>query len=490
MADGIRSILHSIGLSEQASVRGLASLLSLPDGEIRVSNLVRQLTAFSRFTPAPLVLVEQNMALLPVAYKGTNRAAALGGLIRHLKELQPDVVGLTECFLNSEREDIRSELSTLFPASMSGPDEDDLEEDGGLLLLSRHHLLATHQTIFRHCIGEDCLTNKGALHVRIEVAGHPAPYDVFLSHTQNPDPLVTFPNSGPPDPVAVLESQLMQLAAFVHACGSPDRPSILLGDLNINGYNPDRYRLLTRALSSEGHYRPLDIWKAAGQGGDGATLARECNFYEDADDAPSQDERLDYMITWLDPHRENRPRFASAEVLRWTADSGRSLSDHYGLLCRQSHVLSLRTPPEAAIQSVEITLQAFRCLTVTDGAVPGLAGDDEVQFELRTRTAAGESHDRQTGIFEDVDAGSYRLLSEPPRLLSADPGEWIDIEVAGWEVNTVFGEVVDRDDLGRERVRVGRSHLLRLLGGSVRRTMPLLQGAGGQYAITVVIEVL
>ena len=62
--------------------------------------------------------------------------------------------------------------------------------DGGLLLLSRHRIVASGSTVYRQCSGDDCLSNKGVLHARVQRTGSPCPVDVFLTHTQAADPTI------------------------------------------------------------------------------------------------------------------------------------------------------------------------------------------------------------------------------------------------------------------------------------------------------------
>ena len=65
------------------------------------------------------------------------------------------IVGLCECFVDGERNRVKAKLRDIYPWSLEGPDEADLESDGGLLLLSRHRVIARHQTIYRQCLGEE-----------------------------------------------------------------------------------------------------------------------------------------------------------------------------------------------------------------------------------------------------------------------------------------------------------------------------------------------
>lgn len=83
------------------------------------------------------------MALLvaPGDYLGTDRDGAVAEISARIRALSPDVAGLCEVFSDGERENIRTALSDLYPYFQEGPDEDDFESDGGLLLLSKHPYL-------------------------------------------------------------------------------------------------------------------------------------------------------------------------------------------------------------------------------------------------------------------------------------------------------------------------------------------------------------
>jgi hypothetical protein len=111
--------------------------------------------------------------------------------------------------------------------------------NGGLMLLSRHPVSTSNRTIYRQGAGEDALSFKGALHARIRPRGHPCEYDVFLSHTQNLTPIV-----GEDDAQAALGRQIRHMAAFIRSCRDPAGPALLMGDLNVDAYDPSHKGLL------------------------------------------------------------------------------------------------------------------------------------------------------------------------------------------------------------------------------------------------------
>jgi endonuclease/exonuclease/phosphatase family metal-dependent hydrolase len=289
-----------------ATPTGLRRLLGRPSGPLRLDA-----------RPAPISVMTHNMALLvaPGDYLGTDRDGAVAEISARIRALSPDVVGLCEVFSDGEREDIRGALRDLYPHFQEGPDEADLESDGGLLLLSRHPLLAANAFIFRDCDGVDCFANKGMIHIRVRGGSWPTALDVFYTHAQDI-------STG--DGVATLYAQLSAMQAFIERNADPALPAIVMGDLNIPGENPQHYAQLLGRLAGA-----RDCWTLAGNSAaSGPTAVRESNFYEDADDLPAQDQRLDYVL--MRAGRRAIPIVSGVEILRFTRN-GRFISDHFGL---------------------------------------------------------------------------------------------------------------------------------------------------------------
>src|SRR5262245_35875099 len=118
-------------LPEPPTELGQRQVLSRQSGEVRVS-----------VTATPFSLLTQNMALLPdVAYLGRNRDAATKEIISRIQVLNPDVVGLCEVFDDADKATILAGVFATHPHFRAGPDEADLDTNGGLLLLSRHPIL-------------------------------------------------------------------------------------------------------------------------------------------------------------------------------------------------------------------------------------------------------------------------------------------------------------------------------------------------------------
>lgn len=285
----------------------LRTLLKRPTGRIQLSV---QFVPFSVMT--------HNMALLvaPGNYLGTDRDGAIAEIIAQISARLPDVVGLCEVFADGEREFIRHNLRQIYPFSREGPDEADLESDGGLLLLSRHPITVAHDFIFRDCDGPDCFANKGMIHTRVQADFWPTPFDVFFTHAQD---IATS------DGVNTLYRQIQKMNVFIGTHGLPTVPKIIMGDLNIPAENPQHY---SRLLNGLGGVR--DCWTVVGNSvSSGHTVVTDTSFHKDPDDRPSRNERLDYVL--LKAEHRAIPIVSKVEVLR-SQRNGRFISDHFGVL--------------------------------------------------------------------------------------------------------------------------------------------------------------
>jgi len=266
---------------------------------------------------APFSVMTQNMALLvaPGDYLGTNRKGVVAEISSRIRSLSPDVVGLCEVFSDGERENIRRALRDIYPYFQEGPDEDDLESDGGLLVLSKHPFLVTGAFIYRDCDGFDCFANKGMIHIRVQSPSCPTAFDVFYTHAQD---------ISTDDGANTLYAQLAKMQEFIQQRADPTLPAIVMGDLNIPAENPQHYAHLLNQLAGV-----RDCWAIVGNSVEsGSTYVKENNFYEDADDRPSLDERLDYVL--LRVGTRAIPIVSDIEILKFTCN-GRFISDHFGI---------------------------------------------------------------------------------------------------------------------------------------------------------------
>jgi endonuclease/exonuclease/phosphatase family metal-dependent hydrolase len=272
---------------------------------------------------APFSIITQNMALLvfPAPYLGSDREGAVAEIIARIKALSPDVVNLCEVFSDGERETIRTSVEHLYPHYQEGPDEADLDSDGGLLLLSKHPILQHHQIIYRNGVGADWWANKGAIHIRVKPPDSPTPYDIFFSHTQNME------EDGGKE---ALYAQLSTMNTMMQEHADPNNPTLIMGDLNIPGEMPEHYSQLIARLGD-----PVDFWTVAGHTpASGFTYTSDNNFYDDDSDRPDKNMRLDYIL--MKAGLRFIPILKHIEILKLTHDDkltheGRFISDHFGL---------------------------------------------------------------------------------------------------------------------------------------------------------------
>ena len=479
--------------------------------------------------PVQLRFQAQNMGLfhhIP-PYKGKNRDAALRKLIDVIREEQPDIVGLSEMWHGPDRDKIREELGDIYPYTMEGPqgsegvrgaailggiaagaeagstfgpvgtvvggifggiEGKDAPLNGGLMLLSRHPASTSNRTIYHQGAGEDALSYKGVLHARIRPRGHPCEYDIFLSHTQNLTPIV-----GEDDAKAALGQQIRHMAAFIRSCRDPSCPALLMGDLNVDAYDPAHKGLLDllHAELSPGVDMKPRVQLSQGQHRDREDATSESDkgkisaFNDGNPDRGANDparfgptsQRLDYFFTWKGLLYEGT--FADADVRVIQPYDGFDLSDHYGIRCRLTQVIQHLPAPLPKGRSVNIKPIRFRCLDTTSGP-----GDDEVEFTIRFASANGQEKAVASKRYEDIGQGTEKRF-DLAELQLKDPEEFLMIMASAKEIDTLSAD----DDLGTTQVTLDWRALAQLASSSTRIALPRLVGDGGEYVVEVEVAV-
>jgi endonuclease/exonuclease/phosphatase family metal-dependent hydrolase len=298
-----------------------------------------------RIIPAPLSFVVQNMGLLPkkllelipidsFTYKGTNREQAIAFLMQKLRQEQPDVVGLCEVFDNEEKDRIQENLRDVYPYSLEGPNENNMYYNGGLLLLSKHEIVQHSQIVYLAASDWDRFTNKGVLYARIKVLDHPTEYNIFLTHTQDAEA-----SAGAAD---VLRNQLTELANSIKEWRHPNAPTLLMGDLNVNGRDASFYNeLLTRLENPENLLSRRVV-----------TYDEKSSFASNTPPRPvndsarhTQGQCLDYfLVSRGQPFRSSNEQkqvwstYENTQVVVWQSSPDRDISDHYSLKTQQKEV--------------------------------------------------------------------------------------------------------------------------------------------------------
>jgi endonuclease/exonuclease/phosphatase family metal-dependent hydrolase len=243
-----------------------------------------------------------------------------------------DLVGLCEVFESRRRQEIirilQSNSNNAFHAIEQPKPWGRHLIGSGLLLLSRYPIVGephflTYQAASRVITNgwkADGFAAKGVIHAQLRLSEQPpADVDCFLTHLES----VSSNARG---------EQIKELAAFIAAHTNPNRPAVLMGDLNVTADYPlnaastaTEYGQLTSALLY-GQQRFVDLWPAfyAERGGTSDALALE------------KARRIDYVF--LSPPPSIGPVLAPTDIrvepfLDEKVKQG-SLSDHAGVACQ------------------------------------------------------------------------------------------------------------------------------------------------------------
>jgi len=380
------------------TLKGIAPLLDVNPQYVSLRRVLQNGSCCRTIVLSPLTVSWQNLALLPEnidvdfevwgihaytyskhLYKGTDRNKVLACLKDYLRN-GPDIAGICEFWVRDERGALVAELADYYPFNLQGPINTDPNYpmptvsvpivggnvpihpvfDGGLLLLSRHPIIESHQHIYIACMGEDCLAFKGILHARIEISAQGQQIDVFLTHMQSCPTEIDVPTRGPGCGCweKLTTSQLDSVWRFIHDHSSPDRPALLMGDLNQNALDPARYHSLIQTLPGA-----TDLWLITGDGTTGITTDAASSFDAASEPRSPYDSsrhingsRIDYLFSWgWTNDTKVSPLYFDTRLLALQSEYGRDLSDHYGLLtnlkcvrelepCYEEHIPAQPTP--------------------------------------------------------------------------------------------------------------------------------------------------
>jgi endonuclease/exonuclease/phosphatase family metal-dependent hydrolase len=469
--------------------RGHSVIHDIASGE----RLIAQQLAFL-VHETPLTFYGQNMGLLPgPLYKGVNRDGAIAHLIAILRDRQPDIVGLSEMWVGKEREHIRESLADVYPYSIDGPHEDDVGAPivdveimgGGLLMFSRYPIVATHQTVYRQCSGDDCLTNKGVLHAQIQRPGDPCGVDVYLTHMQAKDPTIGGSSEAAR---AAVEAQIRHLAAFISGTRDIVEPAMLFGDFNVDSFaHADLYAYLLSMLERPIDLAPVeeDVAGAAHPTGTSESDDGDISSFHakhssrgknDSHRFGETTERLDYFFSFPGLLYDQRVASTRVVVEQWT--DGRDMSDHYGIEARIDQTTQ-HFHEEQSILNVTVHIESVFCLRTTSGP-----GNDEVVFSISALADAGQQVVLELPEINDVEDGFQEDFDDKTIVL-ADPGDCLELIVSGLEKDDLSAD----DSLGITELTFERDELLALRSGSALRCgFPLLTGDGSEYLVQIRIS--
>ena len=186
----------------------------------------------------------------------------------------------------------------------------------GLAVASRYPITAVFMQPYgpTSCAGWDCLANKAALLVRIELPGHADPVEIATTHMNSQGA-----SKAPPEKhLAAHQAQSEELAAFLDRASTPESPLILAGDFNMRK-SPERFDTFERHHG----YQLARRHCIAARGGDGDP---PCDIRISFDgDAPWMDTQ-DLQI--FDDGKRIALRPVRIEAWFDGPDSGGRLSDH------------------------------------------------------------------------------------------------------------------------------------------------------------------
>jgi len=178
-----------------------------------------------------------------------------------------DIVGLNEVFEHRPRKMILESLEKGWNGKISSvvsPDPEDKRFNGGLTIATHYPILASHVLTYSqgsspkdYGVQADGFAAKGALHAQIALVGdgNDAPsVDVFVTHLESKSD-------------EVRRVQYAELAGFIREHSSPDRPTLILGDMNTRGnpsYQQDSasaYNLMLKDYGDAlGENKLVDLW--------------------------------------------------------------------------------------------------------------------------------------------------------------------------------------------------------------------------------------
>ena len=242
--------------------------------------------------PAQLTVVSYNVFLLPKIAREDDehpgeRAAVMA---RQLGGLGADVVALQETWAKAVGDLVEGVEGALpvrvvgkpggaFKCPRAWPAEAclvaEVQTSGGLTILSRWPIRKVSTLEYASCHGDDCLANKGALHVVVQVSAG-ASVQLVTTHLDAGDE---------PGDVRARASQLRQLRGFINTLDLDDGPLVLLGDLNID----------SRARDSDEYDDLLGTLDVRDTIADKAANSVNGTIY--CDPALLKRRRLDYIVT-------------------------------------------------------------------------------------------------------------------------------------------------------------------------------------------------
>jgi len=277
--------------------------------------------------PTTLRILTYNVQFLPgLASAKNERPKPEYRTARIAEEIsQYDIVGLQETFHKTHRSQIIDHLGGHWKGGLhlvTSPTPEGFFTSGGCLIATRLPIVNSSSTVYKNFskpadygFRADGFAAKGVIHARIaRTAESPEDFfDLFVTHLEARD-----------DDLRPL--QYAEMADFIKTSSDPDRPALLLGDMNTQGakrFRSDKNSQYTQLITALGNARPagklIDVWPALKGDALGGTNEQE---------SPDVGKRIDYIfvINPAESHAQLKP--VSVAVRLFRDPKVFALSDH------------------------------------------------------------------------------------------------------------------------------------------------------------------
>lgn len=291
----------------------MASIAQLPPVVGQESDVLSVISYNVQFLPPPANIANKRK---DPAYRATRIADEVR---------QFDVIGLQEVFHLTHRAQIIDQITKGWnekPNPVIAPQPAGFSTNGGTLLLTRRPIVETNSVVFENFskpadygFGADGFAAKGVIHGRI--AKDPQhlenTIDVYVTHLEARDGQLR-------------PKQYQELAAFIQMTSDPNRPIVLVGDLNTQGqvsFRDDPQSQYSQLLQALQGARPsgrfTDVWVALRGNELGGTSEQE---------STEIGKRIDYVFVGNPPLPSPQLVPKSIEVKTYQDEKVIALSDH------------------------------------------------------------------------------------------------------------------------------------------------------------------
>lgn len=243
-----------------------------------------------------------------------------------------------------------------------------LEQDGGVIILSKWPIVREDQRVFPNCAGDDCRAQKGVVYALINKSGRC--HHVFGTHAQAEDRHWELRND-----------QFRVIKDFITSQHiRSNEPVIIAGDMNVDRYDQVRFDEMLGTLTAK---QPPLISTVPSRAGPIYTYDGPGNDLNDDEDMQRYFDYVLYSVEHLQPVNSVNRVLIKRSPAQWREyfweSSHWDLSDHYAVLGRFRFAPNpnLPCPSAGAFRALSITgpravapNQPYRLNTVPQGGGP------------------------------------------------------------------------------------------------------------------------